>query len=265
MQGNPEVIAVKPSPAGHQKISIPFELKTLSESGEFTGIASPYGVLDLGKDIVDLGAFTKTITERGNKVRLLDGHECRIGIASVTDTPAALECAGKINLDKQAGRDAYSDLKFYQSNGQPMGLSIGYETVKAEFSEDGVRHLKEVRLWEISITEFPMNERALVQSVKSKEGIMDTTPTPTPERKAGRKISAASKESIKSACDHMKSASDLLLALIAEEAAEENDENDDSEDTSKHSAAKEAKSEPVDHSAISRLFDEAKETFLWNR
>lgn len=158
-------------------IIVPFELKSLSEDGVFTGVASPYGVRDLKNDIVDAGAFTKTIAERGDKVRLLDGHEVRIGITTVADSPLALLAQGKINLEKQAGRDAYSDLKFYRDNGLPMGLSIGFETIKAEVGSDGVRHLREVRLWEISITEFPANEKAQVTDVK------DAKESPAMERK----------------------------------------------------------------------------------
>lgn len=147
-----------------------FELKSLSEDGTFEGAASPYGVTDLGDDVVEPGAFTKTIAERGSKVRLLDGHTVRVGIAAVSETPTALMAKGKFNLGKAAGRDAYSDLKFYQENGLPMGLSIGYFPVKAERDQKGIRHLKEIRLHEISVTEFPMNESATVHSVKSVAG-----------------------------------------------------------------------------------------------
>jgi hypothetical protein len=150
-----------------------FELKSLSEDGTFEGAASPYGVTDLGGDIVEPGAFTKTIAERGSKVRLLDGHTIRVGIASVSETPTALMAKGRLNLGKSAGRDAYSDLKFYQENGLPMGLSIGYFPVKSERDEKGIRHLKEIRLHEISVTEFPMNESATVHSVKSMDGAED--------------------------------------------------------------------------------------------
>lgn len=146
--------------------NFPFELKELSESGEFTGTASPYGVKDLGDDIVEPGAFTKTIKERGSKVRLLSEHETLIGSATVTDTADGLWAKGKINLGTQAGREAYSDLKFCRDEGQPMGLSIGYQTIKADFDEKGARHLKEVSLWEISITAFPMATTALVTGVK---------------------------------------------------------------------------------------------------
>jgi len=50
------------------------------------------------------------------------------------------------------------------------GLSIGFTTVKAvepEDSEDGYRHLKEIKLWEVALVTFPANERAKVTDVKS--------------------------------------------------------------------------------------------------
>lgn len=155
----------------HQKIrNIPFELKELKENGEFVGIASVYGNIDHGNDVVEPGAFDKSIAEHGAKVRLMDSHKVRIGVATVTSTPEGLKAVGKINVEKQSGAEAYSDLKFYQEHGQPMGMSIGYETIKAtpaSKSKDGARHLEEVRLWEVTITEFPMNELAIVTNVKS--------------------------------------------------------------------------------------------------
>lgn len=45
------------------------------------------------------------------------------------------------------------------------GLSIGYDTLLSDFV-DGVRHLKELRLWEGSVVTFPMNEMATVTSIK---------------------------------------------------------------------------------------------------
>jgi hypothetical protein len=51
-----------------------------------------------------------------------------------------------------------------------MGMSSGYATTKAtpaSKSKDGARHLEEIRLWDVTITEFPMNELAMVTSVKS--------------------------------------------------------------------------------------------------
>jgi len=247
-----------------EKTSVPFDVKEFSETGEFSGLASPYGNKDLGDDIVEPGAFTKTLAERGDKVPVKDGHGVRIGVASVRDSGIGLEAHGRINLDKQSGRDAYSDLKFYRDNGLPMGLSIGYKAIKSNFDDKGIRHLKEVLLGEISVTEFPMNPEARVTSVKS---AADTTvePAPIPEVKSGRTFSAASKERIKSACAQMKDAHDFLLTLIAEEAAA----GDAPGDTPKTEAVSETKSaaepeaaavstEPVDHSLLESLISTLK-------
>jgi phage head maturation protease len=46
------------------------------------------------------------------------------------------------------------------------GLSIGYDTIQATYEGD-VRHLTELRLWEISCVTFPMNESAQVSGVKA--------------------------------------------------------------------------------------------------
>ena len=201
----------------NEKITVPMELKELTENGEFIGMASPYGNKDLGNDIVEKGAFTKTIAERGNKVRLLDSHQTRIGIAEVSESSNGLMAKGKINLDKQDGRDAYSDLKFYQSHGQPMGLSIGYQAVKSDMGEKGVRLLKELKLYEISVTELPMNEAALVTSVKDARGefadIEEDIKAAQIEKKAGRKISAESRRRLEAAMQE-------IMALLADEAAD---------------------------------------------
>ena len=73
------------------------------------------------------------------------------------------------------------------------------------------------------------------------------------ETKEGRKLSTATKDSLSKCHGHMKSAFDLLDALLGDEAGE--DVEDDSEDaTSKAAAAIQPKSEPeFDHSAAESL------------
>ncbi len=47
-------------------------------------------------------------------------------------------------------------------------LSIGYETVQSMYdSETEVRHLTEIKLYEVSCVTFPMNELAGISSVKA--------------------------------------------------------------------------------------------------
>ena len=70
------------------------------------------------------------------------------------------------------------------------------------------------------------------------------------ELKVGRKISAATKTQITQAHEHVKSASDLLIALLDGEADDVAEDENDDEYTSKSKAAADTKPEPVpDHSA----------------
>jgi phage head maturation protease len=46
------------------------EIKEVGEDGTFTGIASVYGVEDLGGDVIEKGAFKKTIEENPEVVIL---------------------------------------------------------------------------------------------------------------------------------------------------------------------------------------------------
>jgi hypothetical protein len=69
---------------------------------------------------------------------------------------------GDIVTDTPVGDYAYKTLL----KTPVKGLSIGYDTVKAAW-EGGVRHLKEIRLWEGSIVTFPMDTHAMVLSVKA--------------------------------------------------------------------------------------------------
>ena len=55
---------------------LPFALATLDFEGRtIEGYAATFGNLDRVKDIIHPGAFTKTLNERGNKVRLLWQHD----------------------------------------------------------------------------------------------------------------------------------------------------------------------------------------------
>ena len=142
--------------------SFPFELKQAAEDGTFTGLASVYGVVDQVGDIVERGAFTRTLTDSGKERPILWQHNTPIGLCTLTDSPTALQLTGKLSLGIQAARDAYQLLK----DGVVKGLSIGFQTVREEFVGD-VRHLKELRLWEVSLVTFPACPPAVVTGYKN--------------------------------------------------------------------------------------------------
>lgn len=141
------------------------QIKALSDDGTFEGILSPYSNVDEGGDVVEPGAYTKTLKERGSKVPLLWQHKSDqpIGELSLEDRKDGLYCKGKLLLDVQKAREAYLLIKA----GIVKGLSIGYESIKDSI-EGSIRHLKEIKLYEGSIVTFPMNESAVITAVKAR-------------------------------------------------------------------------------------------------
>lgn len=151
--------------------SIPFELKELDEPalGTFEGLASVYGNVDLGGDVVEPGAFKEFALTKDGYVRILASHDTRsvIGKGKVIDTHVGLVVKGRLLLDVAKAREQHVLMK----EGVVDGLSIGFDIlgdagVGYTIDDSGVRHLLRLKLWEISTTPFPMNQNALVTSVK---------------------------------------------------------------------------------------------------
>lgn len=146
---------------------VKLQLKEIDDAGKFTGLAAVYGNRDLGGDVIMPGAFTKTIKENGGVFPLMYGHKINVGISSVEDTSEGLLTTGEFNLEKQIARDVYSDVKFYHGKGRAFGMSIGYLPIDGKTEErNGTRYLKELALYENTLTEWPMNPKARVAEVK---------------------------------------------------------------------------------------------------
>jgi HK97 family phage prohead protease len=144
------------------------EVKDLNDAGVFVGLASVYGNVDLQGDIVDPGAFTKSIAERGADVPILWQHDQTepIGLGTLSDSADGLLIKGHLDLDTPQGARAYSALK----KGYVKGLSIGYDVVKQKFDK-GSRHLIDLKLYEVSTVTFPANEAANVVAVKALDAL----------------------------------------------------------------------------------------------
>lgn len=139
------------------------EIKDISPEGTFEGLLSPYGNVDQGADIVEPGAYAKTLKDRGDTRPLLWQHKPDVPIGQITlsDRADGLWCMGKLLMQLPEAQKAYLLIKA----GIVKGLSIGFEAIKDSI-EGGVRKLKEIKLYEGSIVTFPMNENALITSVK---------------------------------------------------------------------------------------------------
>lgn len=154
-----------------KKMHVPFQLKSLSEAGEFEGYGSVFGVKDHGSDIVMPGAFTKSLAgwqAKGKWPPALWQHDTHEPIGphlDMKEDETGLFVKGKLLIDDDpVARRAYAHMKA----GSVNGLSIGYELIDWEWdSAKGAYLLKEIELWEVSVVTFAMNELAFVTDVKS--------------------------------------------------------------------------------------------------
>lgn len=150
------------------------ELKTVDgERGIFEGYLSVFGNIDSYKDIVEPGAFSKTINDargKGGKYLfpLLWQHDPRDpigGFLEMREDAKGLYVQAQLDLSTQNGQRAYSGLNM----GYLDGLSIGYDTIKHKFVGE-IRHLQEVRMWEGSVVTFPANNDTRVSNIKCATG-----------------------------------------------------------------------------------------------
>ncbi len=135
--------------------------------GTFEGYASVFGVVDQGMDMVERGAFAKTLGKR--QVKMLWQHDMAqpIGVwEEIREDERGLFVKGRLLPEVDKGREAIALLKA----GAIDSMSIGYRTVEAEADSAngrGVRKLTEIDLFEISLVTFPMLPDAKVTNVKS--------------------------------------------------------------------------------------------------
>ena len=199
--------------------TVEFELEGFDDKeGTFSGYGAVFSNIDSGGDIIEPGAFTKTIAEGIGRVKILSGHNdslLPIGIPTeLREDAKGLFMSAKIS-DTTLGRD----VKTLIHDGVLCELSIGYDPVVFDYDENGIRHLREVKLWEISVVTWAMNEQAVITDHKSDDAatrIEAEAQAIVTEVKAGRKISASRMKSLKDACTSMKAATKLLDKIISE-------------------------------------------------
>ena len=180
------------------------------EEGTFSGYDAVFSN-------IDSGAFTKTIAEGVGRVKILSGHnESLLPIGKpleLREDANGLFLKAKIS-DTTLGRDVRTLIK----DGVLCELSIGYDPVVFDYDEAGIRHLREVKLWEVSVVTWAMNDQAVITDIKSEatERIRAAARDVEADIKAGRKISAARLKSLTEASTSMKAAAKLLDKVIAE-------------------------------------------------
>lgn len=162
-----------------KNIVLPFEFKAVGQPDangyvEFEGYAAAFNNVDLGKDVIVKGAFADTIKENVNWPILLDHMAYMTETAgynlAATEDEKGLRIRGQLNTKLEAGKIVYELSKQALALGKEIGLSIGYGVQEKEFDPDTmVRTLKKLRMYEFSFTNFPMNPKASITAMKSRQ------------------------------------------------------------------------------------------------
>ena len=158
---------LKELPADERKF-LDLTLDDVAADGTFSGYASLFGAVDLGRDVVEKGAFAKSLRTRGTAgIRMLFQHDRAEPIGAWTELredERGLFVRGKLAGGVARAREVLNLMR----GGALDGLSIGFRTVKARAdAATGIRRIIEADLWEISVVTFPMLPGARVERVKS--------------------------------------------------------------------------------------------------
>ena len=133
----------------------------------FSGYASLFSLTDLSGDIIERGAFAKSL-RRGASVPMLWQHQADnpIGIwTKIAEDQRGLYVEGQLTQGVARADEAWQLI----SEGALDGLSIGFRAIRSKKSAStGKRHILEAELWEISLVTFPMLPQARVHPVQSK-------------------------------------------------------------------------------------------------
>ncbi len=151
-------------------MTVPFELKqTDEEDGEglftFEGFASTFGNLDLDKDIIDNGAFKKSLAKRTPKLLWQHSMDEPLGVFTlIEERESGLFVKAKMPLEDTfvSGR-----VRPQVKIGSITSMSIGFFIVESTFNrETEIRNIHEVELFEISLVSIPANPQAVITSFK---------------------------------------------------------------------------------------------------
>ena len=150
--------------------AVDIEVKDIDEKqGIVTAYFSSFGNLDSDKDIIEAGAHTKSIKERGpdgtNRIKHFKFHNS-------TMVPGRLIELGE---DKNGGwfrsqlvkTTLGKDTLIEYEEGIITEHSHGFEIIKSEHDDEGIQHITEEKLWEVSsLTAWGANSNTPTVSVK---------------------------------------------------------------------------------------------------
>lgn len=187
----------------HKSVPV-FITKMDADLGQVEAIVSVFGVVDMMDDVIHPGAYTKTITERSGKIRVLDNHRNDSTLAAI-GFPVAMKEIGRDELPPEllkAYPEATGGLwtlsQFLLETPEGKGVfqrlqanalnewSIGFDPLDTDFGKitdkSGksrvVRNIRGIRLWEYSVVLWGANQAtATIEARNANIGKENEMPT----------------------------------------------------------------------------------------
>jgi HK97 family phage prohead protease len=153
-------------------MTVPVEWKAAAggDAGELEGYASVFGNVDRGGDVVLPGAFKKTLADWSRAAQpmpLIADHDLStegvIGsVRQAREDRIGLWVKAGFSSDPKA-----QSVRTKMVEGHLKGMSFTYETVRhymGQVAGKSARFLQELRLFEATVTPFPMNDLAVASA-----------------------------------------------------------------------------------------------------
>ncbi len=165
------------------------EVRAEDEAGKFSGYGAIFGNTDSYGDVIERGAFSKTLKEWGQRGKLPPmllqhgggffggGADDMLPIGkwlSMEENSRGLKVEGQLfALNTERGQYIHEGLK----SGVLDGLSIGFVAREVRYGDEAkdepARTLTDIELWELSVVTFPANDKARVTAAKSLDLTID--------------------------------------------------------------------------------------------
>lgn len=149
-----------------------FKIDSFKSEGEdqliISGWAAKFGNIDSYGDIIQPGAFTKTINERKERIAFCYQHEIDEPIGKILlleERPEGLWIEVAISASE-------GDIQTKIKEGILKEMSIGYSTVNSNMGmvdNKEVTYLTELKLYEVSLVTIAANPLATIEGMKAEE------------------------------------------------------------------------------------------------
>lgn len=153
----------------HKSFDFEASISTITDEGVFEGYCSTFGNVDRANEVVVKGAFRNldSFLKDGFVALNHDWNAAPIAtIEDISEDDRGLKVVARFHSTEQA-QEVRKIILERMDRGKSVGLSIGYVVTDDEYTQDGIRLLKGINLFEFSVVTVPCNPHALVTQGKT--------------------------------------------------------------------------------------------------